>query len=75
MSTRLIAIGACSIDTILTVPHFPQEDAKLRATSFTRRRTYTNGRQGNSNHLTAMSNLGLTGSTLLSTPIVVLDIC
>lgn len=36
--TRLIAIGACSIDTILTVPHFPQEDAKLRCTSCTRRR-------------------------------------
>ena len=36
--TRLIAIGACSIDTILTVPHFPQEDAKLRAKAFNRRR-------------------------------------
>ena len=36
--TRLIAVGACSIDTILTVPHFPEEDSKLRATSFTRRR-------------------------------------
>lgn len=36
--THLIAIGAVSIDTILTVPYFPQEDAKLRATHFIRRR-------------------------------------
>lgn len=36
--TRLVAVGSCSIDTILTVPHFPAEDSKLRATSFTRRR-------------------------------------
>lgn len=36
--TRLVAVGACSIDNILTVPHFPEEDAKLRASSFTRRR-------------------------------------
>ena len=35
---RLVAVGACSIDTILTVPQFPEEDSKLRATSFTRRR-------------------------------------
>ena len=36
--TRLIAVGACSIDTILTVPYFPPEDSKLRATSLIRRR-------------------------------------
>jgi ketohexokinase len=36
--TRLIAVGACAIDTILTVPYFPKEDAKLRATSLVKRR-------------------------------------
>lgn len=36
--TRLIAIGACAIDTILTVPYYPAEDSKLRATSFQKRR-------------------------------------
>lgn len=35
---RLIAVGACAIDTILQVPHFPKEDSKLRATSLTKRR-------------------------------------
>ena len=36
--TRFVAVGACAVDTILTVPHFPVEDSKLRATSFTKRR-------------------------------------
>ena len=36
--SRLVAVGACAIDTILTVPHYPEEDSKLRATSLTRRR-------------------------------------
>ena len=36
--TRLIAVGACAIDTVLTVPHFPEEDSKLCASSLTRRR-------------------------------------
>ncbi|KAK3058443.1 hypothetical protein LTR09_000007 [Extremus antarcticus] len=36
--TRLVAVGACAIDTILTVPHFPAEDSKLRATSLRKRR-------------------------------------
>ena len=36
--TRLIAVGACAIDIILSVPHFPQEDSKLRATSLMKRR-------------------------------------
>jgi len=35
---RLIAVGACAIDTILQVPHFPQQDSKLRATGLTKRR-------------------------------------
>lgn len=35
--TRLVAIGACAVDHILTVPHFPEEDSKLRATSFNKR--------------------------------------
>lgn len=34
----LIAIGAVYLDTILTVPHYPGEDEKLRATSIVRRR-------------------------------------
>ncbi|KAL4802776.1 pfkB family kinase [Aspergillus unguis] len=34
----LVAVGACYVDTILTTPHYPGEDDKLRATSITRRR-------------------------------------
>ncbi|KAK2749329.1 hypothetical protein FQN55_003655 [Onygenales sp. PD_40] len=34
----LITIGACYLDTILTVPHYPGEDEKLRATTLSRRR-------------------------------------
>ncbi|PLN78745.1 putative ketohexokinase [Aspergillus taichungensis] len=34
----LIGVGACYIDTILTAPHYPGEDEKLRASSITRRR-------------------------------------
>ncbi|KAL4741049.1 Ribokinase-like protein [Aspergillus similis] len=34
----LVAVGACYIDTILTTPHYPGEDDKLRATSILRRR-------------------------------------
>lgn len=36
--TKLVCVGACAIDTILTVPHFPEEDSKTRATSFSKRR-------------------------------------
>ncbi|KAK0615966.1 Ribokinase-like protein [Bombardia bombarda] len=35
---HLILTGACYLDTILTVPHFPEEDSKLRATSMQVRR-------------------------------------
>ncbi|KAK4457757.1 Ketohexokinase [Cladorrhinum samala] len=35
---HLILIGACYLDTILTVPEFPEEDSKLRATSLKVRR-------------------------------------
>ncbi|KAK0752354.1 Ribokinase-like protein [Schizothecium vesticola] len=35
---HIILVGACYLDTILTVPHFPQEDAKLRATALQIRR-------------------------------------
>lgn len=38
MGTRLIAVGACCLDTILEVPRYPEEDSKLRATSLTKRR-------------------------------------
>ncbi|KAJ5542240.1 hypothetical protein N7535_004663 [Penicillium sp. DV-2018c] len=34
----LVVIGACYLDTVLTVPHYPDEDAKLRATRLSRRR-------------------------------------
>ncbi|KAK3937660.1 Ketohexokinase [Diplogelasinospora grovesii] len=35
---HLILVGACYLDTILTVPHFPEEDSKLRATAIQVRR-------------------------------------
>ncbi|KAK4038793.1 Ribokinase-like protein [Parachaetomium inaequale] len=35
---HLILVGACYLDTILTVPHFPAEDSKLRATALHVRR-------------------------------------
>jgi len=38
MSAKIICVGAIYIDTILTVPHFPHEDQKLRATKRIRRR-------------------------------------
>ncbi|RAL12057.1 ketohexokinase [Aspergillus homomorphus CBS 101889] len=34
----LVAIGACYLDTILTIPHYPGEDEKLRASNISRRR-------------------------------------
>ncbi|KAI9372164.1 Ribokinase-like protein [Aspergillus egyptiacus] len=34
----LVAVGACYVDTILTTPHYPGEDEKLRATSISHRR-------------------------------------
>jgi ketohexokinase len=34
----IVCVGAIYIDTILTVPHFPVEDQKLRASKLTRRR-------------------------------------
>ncbi|KAF2475126.1 Ribokinase-like protein [Lindgomyces ingoldianus] len=34
---HIICVGACYLDTILTVPKFPTEDSKLRATKLTRR--------------------------------------
>ncbi|KLU88370.1 hypothetical protein MAPG_07357 [Magnaporthiopsis poae ATCC 64411] len=30
---HVIVVGVCYLDTILSVPHFPEEDSKLRATS------------------------------------------
>ncbi|OIW29793.1 Ribokinase-like protein [Coniochaeta ligniaria NRRL 30616] len=35
---HLILVGACYLDTVLNVPHFPEEDSKLRATSLRVRR-------------------------------------
>lgn len=37
-STHIICTGAIYIDTILTIPHFPTEDTKLRAKALSRRR-------------------------------------
>ncbi|KAI9931472.1 hypothetical protein ASPWEDRAFT_37724 [Aspergillus wentii DTO 134E9] len=34
----LVAVGACYVDTILTTPHYPGEDEKLRASTISRRR-------------------------------------
>ncbi|PYH77537.1 pfkB family kinase [Aspergillus uvarum CBS 121591] len=34
----LVAVGACYLDTILTTPHYPGEDEKLRASNISRRR-------------------------------------
>lgn len=34
----LVAVGACYVDTILTTPHYPSEDEKLRASTLSRRR-------------------------------------
>ncbi|KAF4585564.1 Ribokinase-like protein [Ophiocordyceps camponoti-floridani] len=35
---HLVLVGACYLDTILSVPHYPEEDSKLRATSLAIRR-------------------------------------
>lgn len=35
---RLVAVGACYLDTILIVDHYPGEDEKLRASNISRRR-------------------------------------
>ncbi|KAI8635317.1 pfkB family kinase [Xylariaceae sp. FL1651] len=35
---RLVGVGACYLDTILSVPHFVAEDEKLRASNIVRRR-------------------------------------
>lgn len=35
---HIICVGAVYMDTILSVPHFPEEDTKLRATRLVRRR-------------------------------------
>lgn len=35
---RIVLVGACYIDTVLTVPHYPEEDTKLRAISLIERR-------------------------------------
>ncbi|EHA55306.1 hypothetical protein MGG_15061 [Pyricularia oryzae 70-15] len=35
---HIVTVGVCYLDTILSVPHFPQEDSKLRATNVQVRR-------------------------------------
>ncbi|KAH9909987.1 hypothetical protein F4778DRAFT_28047 [Xylariomycetidae sp. FL2044] len=35
---NLVCVGACYLDTILSVPYYPEEDSKLRATSLQVRR-------------------------------------
>ncbi|PSR94324.1 D-sorbose [Coniella lustricola] len=63
---HLIMVGACYLDTILSVPHLPEEDAKLRATSLKVRR---GGNCGNSlevlQQYTSGSNLALHLVTVL----------
>ena len=31
--SKVVGIGACVLDTLITIPNFPPEDTKLRATS------------------------------------------
>ena len=31
-NAKIVGIGACVMDTLITVPHYPTEDTKLRAT-------------------------------------------
>ncbi|KAI0408208.1 Ribokinase-like protein [Xylaria palmicola] len=38
MAMNLVCVGACYLDTILSVPHYPDEDSKLRASSLQVRR-------------------------------------
>ncbi|KAI0866229.1 Ribokinase-like protein [Xylaria cubensis] len=38
MAINLVCVGACYLDTILSVPHYPAEDSKLRASSLQVRR-------------------------------------
>lgn len=38
MNKIFVGVGACAIDTILTVPYFPEQDSKLRALSCIKRR-------------------------------------
>ncbi|KAF2704019.1 ketohexokinase-like protein [Pleomassaria siparia CBS 279.74] len=38
MVAHIVCVGAIYIDTVLTIPHFPIEDQKLRASKRTRRR-------------------------------------
>ncbi|KAI0201271.1 Ribokinase-like protein [Astrocystis sublimbata] len=38
MTTNLLCVGACYLDTILSVSHYPEEDAKLRASNLQVRR-------------------------------------
>ncbi|KAI1815014.1 Ribokinase-like protein [Poronia punctata] len=38
MTTNLVCVGACYLDTILSVPHYPEEDSKLRASNLQIRR-------------------------------------
>ncbi|KAI0490688.1 Ribokinase-like protein [Xylaria cf. heliscus] len=38
MAVNLVCVGACYLDTILSVPHYPDEDSKLRASSLQVRR-------------------------------------
>ncbi|RYC59953.1 hypothetical protein CHU98_g6272 [Xylaria longipes] len=38
MTRNLVCVGACYLDTIFSVPHYPAEDSKLRASSLQVRR-------------------------------------
>ncbi|KAI3323059.1 Ribokinase-like protein [Xylariaceae sp. AK1471] len=38
MTMNLVCVGACYLDTILSVPHYPDEDSKLRASNLQVRR-------------------------------------
>ena len=52
--SRVVGIGACVMDTLITVPHFPAEDTKLRAEG-----TKTAGGGPAATGIVAVSKLGL----------------
>ena len=52
--SRVVGIGACVMDTLITVPHFPAEDTKLRAEG-----TKTAGGGPAATGIVAVSKLGI----------------
>ncbi|KAL4866062.1 hypothetical protein BDV12DRAFT_139099 [Aspergillus spectabilis] len=65
----LVAVGACYLDTILTTPHYPGEDEKLRASSISHRRG------GNCpNTLEVLQQLVARGPLAMRTPLSLISV-